>query len=581
MKKTLKQTCGIVLSTVMTMGVLAGCGQTEDPVDSSVQSSETKVVESDTTETSELAYEYKTGITITLGGRQGTTDDWQGTDIIAKLEEMFGVTIEATPTPNDVWETKWNLMMAEDNIPDIVTCIDPSLAQVSQWGQDGYLLPINEYLEHMPNLTAFFEAHPEYKEQCTSPDGNIYGLLKYTESPYSCVTRVFIKDEWLDNVGMEYPKTVDELYDVLVAFKEKDANGNGDPNDEIPFAWTENYSRKALTEILQAFDITTQTNTSKCWMILEVNDEGEVYLADTTENYKAFLTFMNKLWEEGLCLDTAYSSSKEEYLALAQANRLGVYSDAAGKSTPEDKTPDLGWEWLCGLTSEYQETPSVTATSQVSDKAKIVLSASTEYPEEVCRLIDYCFSDEGSVNVRKRMDDLYPQIKYDETVIEGYEEFPLLSLSEESKSNPPAGWESWDTYGLQKCYINEAFNVVTRVDEGSAMDAIIRGSHDPELLDNWCKANNTGVIANIAKRMDSVEVSYGYPIVIYDADLLDERNSLVTDLTLYTSNMQAQFITGVVDIETGWDEYIATLNKMGLPRLLEIEQQCYDNTYNK
>ncbi|MFQ9679625.1 MAG: hypothetical protein ACLRZH_05580 [Ruthenibacterium lactatiformans] len=31
------------------------------------------------------------------------------------------------------------------------------------------------------------------------------------------------------------PETTDELYDMLVAFKEQDANGNGDPSDEIPF----------------------------------------------------------------------------------------------------------------------------------------------------------------------------------------------------------------------------------------------------------------------------------------------------------------------------------------------------------
>ena len=36
---------------------------------------------------------------------------------------------------------------------------------------------------------------------------------------------------------MKMPTTWDELYDVLVAFKEKDANGNGDPNDEIPMDW--------------------------------------------------------------------------------------------------------------------------------------------------------------------------------------------------------------------------------------------------------------------------------------------------------------------------------------------------------
>ena len=46
----------------------------------------------------------------------------------------------------------------------------------------------------------------------------------------------FFSEEWMKNGGVDKaPETTDELYDMLVAFKEQDANGNGDPSDEIPF----------------------------------------------------------------------------------------------------------------------------------------------------------------------------------------------------------------------------------------------------------------------------------------------------------------------------------------------------------
>ena len=41
--------------------------------------------------------------------------------------------------------------------------------------------------------------------------------------------------------------------------------------------------------------------------------------------------------------------------------------------------------------------------------------------------------------------------------------------------------------------------------------------------------------------------------------------------------MTARFIIGDVDIETGWDEYLAELDNIGLPRYLELVQQAYDN----
>lgn len=47
-----------------------------------------------------------------------------------------------------------------------------------------------------------------------------------------------INKQWLDNLKLEVPATTDELYTVLKAFKEQDANGNGDSKDEIPMMGT-------------------------------------------------------------------------------------------------------------------------------------------------------------------------------------------------------------------------------------------------------------------------------------------------------------------------------------------------------
>lgn len=51
---------------------------------------------------------------------------------------------------------------------------------------------------------------------------------------------IYINEGWLENLGLDRPKTLDDLYDVLKAFKEQDANGNGDPNDESPLGFRKN-----------------------------------------------------------------------------------------------------------------------------------------------------------------------------------------------------------------------------------------------------------------------------------------------------------------------------------------------------
>ena len=576
-KKTLQRTLGVVLSMTMVLGMLTGCGSTE-PVVKESESTEVQESVAATENTEEKPYEYKTDITLTLSGSTGTTQDWAGTDLVAIIKDKFGINFECEPYPADVWSTKWNLMMAEDEIPDVITCVSPTKAQVSEWGAEGYLLKIDEYLEHMPNLVAFDEAHPGYLEACTSPDGHIYGLFKYSESVAGSVYRTFIKDEWLDNLGLEYPKSVDDLYDVLVAFKEQDANGNGDPNDEIPLSWSDKYSRKPLNDILAAYDIYTQKNTATPYFILEVDDNDKVYLSDTTENYKAFLTYMNKLWEEGLVDNTAYSITKEEVLALAKENKVGIFSNGTGLGLPDDPNPDVELEWFTGLTSEYNTVPTTGSSAQISNTANVILSANTEYPEEVCRLIDWFYTIEGATLTRNLSEELYEgKLWYDESVIEGYEEYPIKTIAADCKA--PEGWESWQEYKIQKGYINEGFSLLSLVAEGSAEYAMINGTDKPEDLDAWCEANVSGYLANIHKRLGSVEVRFGYPTLDYSEEIVSERNSLMTDIQLYCQAAQAQFITGEVDIEAGWNDFINNLNKMGLPRLLEIEQEAYDAMY--
>ena len=76
--------------------------------------------------------------------------------------------------------------------------------------------------------------------------------------------------------------------------------------------------------------------------------------------------------------------------------------------------------------------------------------------------------------------------------------------------------------------------------------------------------------------LNRCELVESFPGLIYTDEENMERTQLYTDIKLYLQTMQAQFISGQTDIETGWQPYLDQLNAMGLERLLEIEQQAYD-----
>ena len=64
--------------------------------------------------------------------------------------------------------------------------------------------------------------------------------------------------------------------------------------------------------------------------------------------------------------------------------------------------------------------------------------------------------------------------------------------------------------------------------------------------------------------------------LIYTSEELDERADITVVIDPYVKQMRYEFITGVKDIDAGWDDYIKELNALNIDRLLEINQTAYD-----
>ena len=109
--------------------------------------------------------------------------------------------------------------------------------------------------------------------------------------------RAWINSDWLENVGMGVPQTTDEFIDVLTAFKEQDANGNGDPNDEIPLAAaTTGWNGNIDGFLMNPFVFTEFKGSNQFFQI----EDGAVSTTATTEGYREGLRYLNTLFAAGL-----------------------------------------------------------------------------------------------------------------------------------------------------------------------------------------------------------------------------------------------------------------------------------------
>ncbi len=124
----------------------------------------------------------------------------------------------------------------------------------------------------------------------SSINGEIYGIYRARDLIRASI---IIRTDWLENVGLEMPKTIDEFYDVLKAFKEKDPDGNGkdDTYGMVVPKWM-GLGNGSPWDIMQTwFGAPNRYG---------IDEKGELIPDFTTEEYMEALRFFKKLYDEGL-----------------------------------------------------------------------------------------------------------------------------------------------------------------------------------------------------------------------------------------------------------------------------------------
>lgn len=500
-------------------------------------------------------------ITIAVAGQNAGTPDWNDTNMVAEVEKRLGIRMECTSYEADIWSTQLTLMIASDDLPDLIVNPGLSLNDVATYGAQGYFLDMSEYIEeYAPNIQAVMEQYPMYRTYVTSADGGIYALCSVSENIIALVPRTWLNKTWMDNLGLKYPTTVEELRDVLLAFKEQDANGNGDPDDEIPLSNNEEYT---LSPFLTAFGFNTRTTT----YLLQADEEGKVYIGETTDAYKAYLNYMHSLWEDGLMDVDFFVQDSATFNAKAAEDKVGMYGAAAPfVAASKDISYDSGFYWIGALTSEYRDTPTIVQNPAVSRGVKAVVNAQTEYPAEIVRLLDYYFTEEGKMAGAYG----YEGIDWDlePLGVVGLEEYQVAAQREVE------GYSSAEEYRYTKALINEVFKFITPI--ANTQYAAMLNANEEQLEAMLPEYGWAVQFMRQGMNREGVEMVEPFPALLYTEEEDAERAQLYTDITLYISNMHAQFITGQVDIEEGWDAFQEQMEAMGLSRLLEIEQAAYD-----
>lgn len=143
----------------------------------------------------------------------------EGNEIETALEEVAGVDLDITWVPNSSYGDKVNITLAGDDLPQVMVIQgkDPGFVRNAEAGA---FWDLTDYLGDYPNLTTTF---PDV-QKASSVNGKVYGIFRARDVIREAV---IIRKDWLQNLGLEMPKTTEDLYDVAKAFTEDDPDGNG------------------------------------------------------------------------------------------------------------------------------------------------------------------------------------------------------------------------------------------------------------------------------------------------------------------------------------------------------------------
>lgn len=534
-----------VFSLLMALMLLAGCGDTKSAENSETADPETS--ESDSSENAEEASNLNLegypivneSITLKISGKMNeSATTWDGIPQLEYLTELTGIEFDAEGISSESWEQQRSLILASDDMPDLLLSTDYTKAECEEYGKEGIFLPLNDLIEnYMPNLKATLEEFPEAKAMITSSDGNIYCLPRIAPVVRDMHSRHWLNEKWVANVGLEMPETLEDYYEILKAFKEQDANGNGDPNDEIPLTGSDgNQASEGL--VLNALGVNADDDS----YAYTADADGNVYCVNTSDGYKEYLKFMNRLYEEELLDQEYFTQNVDQYKAKAQQGIVGATETGAMYL---DANTEIGYDYvqIDGLTSDMNDTPMVTSWTTMSIVGAI--TTANQYPEATARLLDYFYSEEGGILA-------YVGVENDSWAWIDKEAGTWDKIA-------PEGYESAEAYRAVATIVN-GWPSYERMEFNLG-----QGSENALWLNGMSSESEPFFVSEFPEDYMS-----------FAAEDQEVINSYKADLETYVAQMTADFIIGTRDIDAEWDAYVKQMDDMGVSEILPIYQAAYD-----
>ncbi len=331
-------------------------------------------------------------------------------EIVKQLEELTGIRFEWDDVPFDGVAEKINLMLSAggDDLPDCFWNFQDGLSGnfAVQYSDQDVFMPTEDMIEnYMPAYKELLDSKPEYRVECTAPDGHIYGF-PYVEEMFGLVLTpgpFVINVDWLKKVNKEMPTTVDEWVDCLKAFRDAgDLNGNGKA-DEVPLATQfGQHDTFGSNDIFYRFtgcfgQADSYCGGNKYADHLALDDSGKVIFTATDDAFRKTAELFHTLYEENLIWNGAFEADSSLYfensLLKEDVAVVGSYSTWGGEASINNIDVRNQYDPMPRLTGENGKGGFRLNYSELQDSSNTAITTTCEFPHAIAVMLEVIAKD--------------------------------------------------------------------------------------------------------------------------------------------------------------------------------------------
>ena len=463
-----------------------------------------------------------------------------------EMEKKFNVDLQFIHPVSGQDTEQFNLMLASRDLTDV---IETNWMRAYNGGpdkavSDGIIISLNDLMKDgkIPNFTKLVEGSEELQKTLTTDNGDYYVFPSVGTKDTANFGGLFLRQDWLDELGLEVPETIDEWEVVLTAFKEK-------KGATTPFATT------GATMLTGVFDGAYGLD---CRFFVE---DGKVMYGALDPMFKEYILKMRDWVAKGLIDRDIFSNDQKSVDNKIVNNKAGASYGSIGANLGRYMTlaEETGLEGFNLVGAQFPvlkkgDVPTHGPYNPLyNGNCSAGISTKNTKVDLTAQILDFAYSEEGNMlymfgveGITYNMIDGYPT--YTDLILKNPDGLPVAqAMSKHFRANAGA-----PTFGNHPAYLEQYYTYDLQVEALKTFNKYV-----PEFEKNY------------------------YPTA---ASLTPEESeeiaTLQNDIITYCDEMITKFVIGTEPIEN-FDKFIENLKAIGVERAIEIKQAAYDRYLKK